>query len=124
MAFPAYFSRRDYDGLRERLFDDGGTPPASWRSFYRLTDYIGRTVFEDPALEEPVPDPAPQPLVGDAPIDRPFVGAFPDTPRTPWVELALHSYYNREPQLKAWVREVRCRMGEPHLGCDGPMMGP
>ena len=120
MAFPAYFSEGDFAALRARLFDDDRTPAASWRSFYRLTDYIGKTVFEDAAFEEAVPDPATGPLTSDVPLGRPFEGAFPDTPRTPWTELLLHSYYNREGQLKAWIREVRCRMGEPHPPCGHP----
>jgi hypothetical protein len=110
MAFPAYFSKQDYADLRRRLFDDGESPPPSWRSFYRLTDYIGTTVFEDPTLEDPVPDPAEGPEVSDLPLDRPLGDPFPDPPRTAWSELLLHSYYNREPQLKAWLRELRTRM--------------
>jgi hypothetical protein len=118
MAFPAFFSPAGFVALRGRLFDDGRTPAASWRGFYRLTDYIGKTVFEDPAFEEMVPDPAMGPPTTGAPLDRPFGDAFPDTPRDTWTELLLHSYYNREAQLKAWLHEVKCRMGEPHVGCD------
>jgi hypothetical protein len=110
MAFPAFFSRAAYDELRSRLFDDGGAPSPSWRSFYRLTDYVGKTVFEDPALEAPVPDPAVQPVVGETPLDRPFLPAYPDMPRIAWSDLLLHSFYNREVVLKAWIRELRVRM--------------
>jgi hypothetical protein len=119
MAFPAFFLPSDFVSLRGRLFDeDGGPdrrrPAASWRSFYRLTDYIGKEVFADPAFEEIVPDPAEGPLTSGWSIDRPFLAAYPDPPRTPWTDLALHSYYNDEDQLKAWLRELRARMGEQH----------
>jgi hypothetical protein len=110
MAFPAYFSKQDYARLRARLFDDGESPAPSWRSFYRLTDYIGTTVFEDPTLEDAVPDPATGPEISDLPLDRPLGDPFPDPPRTAWSDLLLHSYYNRETQLKAWLRELRGRM--------------
>jgi hypothetical protein len=110
MAFPAYFSKQGYADLRRRLFDDGESPSPSWRSFYRLTDYIGTTVFEDPTLEDAVPDPAQEPEVSDLPLDRPLGDPFPDPPRTVWSELLLHSYYNRETQLKAWLRELGARM--------------
>ena len=117
MTFPAYFARDDFEALRRRLFDDGQQPPPSWRVFFRLTDYIGTRVFDDPELESIVPDPAEEPLASDGSISRPFAPAFPDTPRTPWVDLALHSYYNREPILKSWLRTLRRRMGDrsgPH----------
>ena len=119
MAFPAFFLPADFEALRMRLFDDrhgadGAGPSPSWRSFYRLTDYIGKEVFADPAFEEVVPDPAEGPLTSTWPIERPFLAAYPDPPRTPWTDLALHSYYNDEVQLKAWLSGLRSRMGEPH----------
>jgi hypothetical protein len=124
MSFPAFFSRAGFEALRERLFPDQGTPPAAWRGFYRLTDYIGKTVFEDPRFEEVVPDPAVEPTTASAPLDRPLGTSFPDTPRTAWSELLLHSYYNREVQLKEWLGERRRRMGEPHLDGGEPPSGP
>ncbi len=121
MAFPAFFSRAAYDDLRRRLFDDGAEPSASWRSFYRLTDYIGKTVFGEPTLEAVVPDPAEEPAVGDTRLDRPFLPAYPDMPRTAWTDLLLHSFYNRESILKAWIRDLRRRMREaPAPGPSAP----
>ena len=55
-------------------------PSASWRGFYRLTDYIGKTVFEDPAFEEIVPDPA-MGRRGRGAVGPTVGPAFPDTPR-------------------------------------------
>ena len=52
-----------------------------------------------------------------------FLAAHPDPPRTPWTDLALHSYYNDEVQLKAWLAELRSRMGEPHVSGVPPTNG-
>ena len=110
MAFPAYFRQDDFLALGRRLFDDRGTPSSSWRIFYRLTDYIGTTVFGDAAVEEPVPDPAEAPLLAHQPFGAPAVDAFPDTPRAAWDELFKHSYYNREAALKEWLADLKVRM--------------
>jgi hypothetical protein len=112
MAFPAYFEERDFERLRGRLFDDHGSPPPTWRIFYRLTDYIGTTVFGDPTIEEPVPDPAEEPLLSDAPLGRPAGESFPDTPRTAWSDLYKHSYYNTEVALKRWLVDLKRRMAD------------
>lgn len=112
MAFPAYFGPKGFLGLRGCLFGGAGAPEA-WRNFFRLTDYIGREVFADPRLDQPVPDPARHPATTDAPLGAPF-WAGADPPRPVWTELALHSFYFREPEMKEWVRTVRGRMGEPH----------
>ena len=70
-----------------------------------------------------MPDPAVEPTTASAPLDRAFGTSFPDTPRTAWSELLLHSYYNREVQLKAWLRELRRRMGEGRVGAGEPPGG-
>ncbi len=110
MAFPAYFPREDFDRLRGRLFDDHGTPASTWRIFYRLTDYIGTTVFGDPAIEQAVPDPAEAPLLASRPLGAPAPDAFPDTPRAAWDDLYRHSYYNTETALKEWLAGLKGRM--------------
>jgi hypothetical protein len=105
MAFPAYVGRDGFHRLRRRLFDGGGDDTLAWRSFYRRTDYIGKEVFADPALEEEVPDPAQGPVAASQPADP-----WPDPPRTPWVDLARHSFYNWEEQLKGWLERLRKAM--------------
>jgi hypothetical protein len=110
MAFPAYFRREDFDRLRGRLFDDRGSPASSWRIFYRLTDYIGTTVFGDAGIEEAVPDPAEAPLLAHQPFGTPPADPFPDTPRAAWDALYRHSYYNCEAALKVWLTGLKERM--------------
>jgi hypothetical protein len=110
MAFPAYFPRGDFDSLRGRLYDDHGTPASSWRIFYRLTDYIGTTVFGDAAVEEAVADPAEAPLLAHQPFGAPPAAPFPDTPRAAWDDLYRHSYYNTEAALKEWLVALKARM--------------
>lgn len=110
-AFPAYFDPTAFRELQSRLFSGHlrGSPWA-WRNFYRLTDYIGKKVFDDGALEEVIPDPARQPALGPLPLDRPVDPAWPDTPRTIWMDLARHSFYNSEPRLKEWIAKLRVEL--------------
>jgi hypothetical protein len=84
-----------------------GGDRAGWRNFHRDTDPIGGPVFldgfdqdqklSDPAITAALPD------VSD-PED-----VEPD--RVAWVELAGHSHYLREPELKLWVRDIKARLG-------------
>jgi hypothetical protein len=110
MAFPAYFGREDFDALRGRLFEDRASPASSWRIFYRLTDYIGTTVFGDAAIEQAVPDPAEAPMLAHQPFGAPSPDEYPDTPRAAWEDLYRHSYYNSETALKEWLVGLKARM--------------
>jgi hypothetical protein len=104
MAFPAYFDRRGFDRLRKRLV--GGTGPGSlaWLNFYRRTDYIGKEVFGN-ELDVEVDDPAREPTASTQP-KRPW----PDPPRTPWIDLDRHSFYNNETKLKKEVASLRRKL--------------
>lgn len=106
--FPAYFGTGEVERLRDKLPDPGPEPSPElhgWRNFYRRTDPIGGPVFR------PADDP------GDCELHDPFEGpgSTDEPPTTPprehdrpvWSQLAVHSYYEREPVLKAWVRTVR-----------------
>jgi hypothetical protein len=105
MAFPAYFDQGGFAEVRERLFDPGVPENVGWRHFYRRTDYIGKEVFCDESLEEEVPDPADEPRPALVPPD-----SWPDPPRDVWVDLARHSFYNNEEQLKDWLQKLRSWM--------------
>jgi len=107
--FPAYFGiDGQFDQLRARLAvtnPELGT--RAWTSFYRETDYIGKQVFgdgdpgdvrlDDPAL---LPDPEPPPPL-----------LPPDPPRPGFTELARHSFYYREPEVKVQIERLRADLG-------------
>jgi hypothetical protein len=108
MAFPAYFDQDGFGRLRDSLWN-GGDAALSWRSFHRLTDYIGKRVFDEPGYDEIVPDPAEGPaLPASATAAMPL--PYPDPPRSPWVELDRHSFYNQESVLKAWIARLKAAM--------------
>jgi hypothetical protein len=110
-AFPAYFDPDDFRALRSRLFDGADTrSPWAWRNLYRRTDFIGKEVFGERALERIVPDPAEEPQPGQLPLDRPIETSWPDTPRTAWMDLAKHSFYNHEEMVKTWLAQLRERL--------------
>ena len=110
-AFPAYFREGDLGDLRQHLFDgDRPNSQTAWRNFYRLTDYIGKSVFQDARFEVVVPDPAGLPRLAQVPLDGALDPAWPDTPRTAWMDLARHSHYNKEPALKEWLERLRSEM--------------
>jgi hypothetical protein len=114
--FPAYFNEKAFADLRDGLFDDGGLPPANWRNFYRLTDYIGKEV-RFPGSDrhnETVDDPAREVRTSDLRRDADWDG-WPDPMRTPWVGMEWHSNYNREKAIKDWVDEMRKRMSSKIL---------
>ena len=114
--FPEYFGNEALAGVLGKLSDPAPGIRA-WRNFYRLTDPIGGPVFEqqtDPDSPDSVPgdtelaDPMPPPAVawpsvpGEAPLehDRPV-----------WTQIAVHSYYLNEPELKDWVVRLKTAMG-------------
>jgi hypothetical protein len=91
---------------------DETTHPASWRNFYRLTDYIGKQVYigEDWELfNQILPDPPEAPMVSTVPFDAIFEGK-PDPFRAPWVAFSRHSHYNSDPALKIWIRTLRKKL--------------
>ncbi len=110
--FPEYFGEDAVAGLLGKLKDPApGIPP--WRNFYRRTDPIGGRVFLTPSTAERgsdivLPDPMPPPehpyppVPGEAPLehDRPV-----------WTQIAVHSYYLNEPELKHWVVCLKTAMG-------------
>ncbi len=109
--FPAYFHRTLTRGLGDRLFDDGIAPAASWRNFYRETDYIGKALFAgDDAVDRVLDDPALQPDIDDLALAD-VVADSPDPVREAFAMLALHSDYNGEAQLREWVEHVGRRIG-------------
>jgi len=101
-------------GLLGKLKDPApGIPP--WRNFYRRTDPIGGRVFLTPSTADrgsdiELPDPMPPPehpypaVPGEAPLehDRPV-----------WTQVAVHSYYLNEPELKHWVAGLKAAMATP-----------
>jgi hypothetical protein len=105
--FPAYFG---LDGqfhlLRARLA--AANPELgmqAWTSFFRETDYIGKRVFGDGdpgdvCLDDPALLPDPEPPLRVLP---------PDPPRLGYTELARHSLYFRETEVR--VRTARLRAG-------------
>ena len=124
--FPEYFGSDAVARVRAKLPDPASDIPG-WRNFYRLTDPIGGPVFEQqPATEAPcdieLADPMPPPAVpwpplpGEAPLehDRPV-----------WTQIAVHSYYLNEPELKHWVAGLKTAMGTPAApgGLDAPPPG-
>jgi hypothetical protein len=124
--FPEYFGSDAVAKVRAKLPDPAPDTPG-WRNFYRLTDPIGGPVFEPPPATEPpldvkLADPMPPPpvpwppLPGEAPLehDRPV-----------WTQIAVHSYYLNEPELKHWVARLKAAMGTPAVpgGADGPSPG-
>jgi pimeloyl-ACP methyl ester carboxylesterase len=109
MAFPAYFNVEAFHALRTRLFDDGHAPSTAWRSLYRRTDYIGKTVLLEPAFEEEVPDPAREPATAGLPPAQ-QLPSWPDPSRSVWVDIYAHSFYNSEEQLKRLLEDLRGRL--------------
>lgn len=109
-AFPAYFDRKGFASLRDRLFGsrrDTPTPePAAWRSFFRRTDYIGKEVFGDATFEKEIPDPATEPRIDNLPPGQ-TLSSWPDPPRIVWAGLAKHSFYYNEVSFKKWIENLR-----------------
>lgn len=112
-TFPAYFGEDDRFRLTSALM--GGDTDA-WRNFHRDTDPIGGPVFLDGSdRDQRLPDPAITAAIADAPDPEDLE---PD--RVAWVELAGHSHYLREPQVKQWVRDIKTRLSWSYDTSDEP----
>lgn len=116
LAFPRHFHHGAFVALAGSL--------AGWQNFWRRSDPIGGPVFTDrPYTGDPLPgdeggadavctDPAAEPP-GDAfgvplaAVPGPPATAPLERDRDPWVDLAGHSWYLAEPELKAWVHAVK-----------------
>ena len=115
--FPAYFGQAEVDKVRDRLRAPG-PGLLGWRNFYRATDPIGGPVFRDPDGDGGAPP-------GDRELDDP--ASTPDRPpddlgpplehdRPAWCQIAVHSYYLQEPELKRWVADVKAALAAGRAG--------
>src|SRR5207248_2871840 len=83
-----------------------------WRNYYRDTDPIGGRILP-PKLEAELPDPETKLDIELADPSRvPPPPSPPDEPplersREPWIEVAGHSDYLSESELKAWVEQLK-----------------
>jgi hypothetical protein len=111
--FPAYFGDEAVGKVRAKL-PVPGSGLLGWRNYYRATDPIGGPVFgtfppTDPPGDVELPDPLQErspvpegpPGTTEAPLelDRPL-----------WTQIAAHSYYLAEPELKERVRNVKAAL--------------
>jgi hypothetical protein len=115
--FPAYFGVDGQFGkLRERLAEanpDAGLE--AWRSFFRETDYVGKRVFGPAdAGDTPLADPA---KIDDPELPDPEVR--PDPVRIGWTDLARHSLYWNETEVKAHIASVRAALAAARLRAGG-----
>jgi len=111
--FPAYFHEPLTSGLRAQLSTGDITPEIAWRNLYRETDYVGKAVFtneESATVDRVLDDPAEQPLIDELPLAD-VVASSPDPIREAFTALALHSDYNGEIELRAWVDQLRSHLG-------------
>ncbi len=106
--FPQCFGRDLFEALPSKLFSPEGHPEIAWKNFYRLTDYIGQTVFPEGSpfsgIDEKMPDPPQEPPRGDLPWKP--LRVPPDPPQPIWTRLMVHSYYNNAPPLRRWVDDT------------------
>ena len=104
--------------LLRKLADPPGM--VAWRNFYRRTDPIGGPLRPpEPApdrkggsaLDTELADPMPTQTVAwlRAPNEAPL-----EHDRPAWSQIAVHSFYLNEPELKDWVVRLKAA-----LGCDG-----
>ncbi len=100
--FPAYFGTDEVHHLQTRLPSLGGRR-RRWTNFYRSTDPIGGRVFPGQDIADvELPDPIPVRTGGSDRLTPPL-----ERDLEPWILLAKHSHYLREPSLKRWVAAVR-----------------
>jgi hypothetical protein len=109
--YPAYFGPDgQFAALRTRLSAaNPGLGADAWRSFYRLTDYIGQRVH-GPAPDQgdvEVADPA------ERTDDVPDPVVRPDQIRLGWSELDRHSFYWNEPAVQHHLAALRARLANP-----------
>jgi hypothetical protein len=102
--FPAYYGADQIDALKDKLL---GGDTRGWRNFYRLTDPIGVPVFNDATRDFNIADPATV-----ARRDEGDEVPARERDRPAWGSLGGHSLYQREPQLKTWVAEVRNHLAQ------------
>lgn len=110
--FPAYFHRSLLVDVHAHLFDDGLTPHAGWRNFYRETDYIGKALFAGaPSIDadQLLHDPAAEPDIDELPLTD-VLASGPDPIREAFTTIAGHSDYNGELALRTWVAALNERL--------------
>jgi hypothetical protein len=98
--FPAYFGPSEMAWLRRQLF--------CWRNFYRKTDHIGQSVFDE--LPEAAEDDRELPDPAEGTLDLTPHEGGPEADRVPWRDVAGHNDYPREPELKRCVRQVKAEL--------------
>lgn len=100
--FPAYVGRDEIAWLRHQVF--------AWRNFYRTTDHIGQSVFDELAQaradDVQLPDPA------EGPLDLDCLESGPESDRVPWRDLAGHNDYLREPAVKREVARLKAELAQ------------
>lgn len=114
--FPALFHLPLTLGLHRRLARGEISSGMAWRNFYRATDYVGKALFTDTglaAVDRELDDPAVQPVHDDLPLGDVVAGA-PDPVREAFSALAMHSDYNGEVELRAWIDQLRNHLGHGH----------
>lgn len=110
--FPAYFGAEEVEALRAKL-PSPGDDLLGWRNFYRRTDPIGGPVFDASGGSPSEPDCLlDDPHTGRATPSEALTEAPLEHDRPAWSQLAVHSYYLQEPELKRWVRDVRVALDE------------
>lgn len=104
--YPLYFGRAcDFRTLKSHL--------ASWRNFWRQTDYIGQKVRGVEHEGECLPDPS-----QDDPPNLPVPLWLDEEPRTAWTVMDAHSRYRSERALRDAVDAALEQLNSP-LGGDG-----
>ena len=114
--FPAYFHQPLTIDLHRRLCDGGISSGMAWRNFFRETDYVGKALFAGTtltAVDRVLDDPAVQPVIDELPLADVVAGG-PDPMRDAFSALALHSDYNGEIELRAWVDQLRHHLAGGH----------
>jgi hypothetical protein len=114
--FPAYFHLPLTFELHRRLARGEISSDMAWRNFYRATDYVGKALFTATGLaaaDRMLDDPAVQPVIDELPLADVVAGA-PDPIREAFSALALHSDYNGEIELRAWVDQLRHHLAGRH----------
>jgi hypothetical protein len=106
--FPAYFGDTEIQNLRSQL---ARGEELGWRNFWRKTDPIGGPVFGSAATAHPqdveLADPAEKPPSSEIP----YTPAPVEDDRRAWVEIAGHSHFFRERELREWVANLKRWLG-------------
>lgn len=103
--FPAYFGYpQDFNKLHSALFQ-GGSPCLGWKNFYRRTDYVGQSLFEETGMagcDHELPDPPQAPAYRHRSLTTPWTSPA-DPPQPIFTKTVVHSYYNNAVELRRWV---------------------